>query len=341
MIENLPRAIGGSTAPVCDWEGVFFQLKRPSTNRVAGCKNLVEKIAGCNHMRCECGTDFCYQCGEKGPGFACGCTTDGAGLNAPALQATRQRIRELYQNVERAEAATQQFRGEALAAARRGGADFRILRRHFQVMGNELHGDVSAEQAGGAQGQHMRAITAAPAEPYFTSRNPSQSSLKRPGRESEEGEGARGQGSANSIVDTPMVGGPWPPSSMLADEQTLPPAPTPTPNPSPVLGPEIPWRIRFNERYNLRRSTAADTVLPNIDRANSSVNLRRSAWNRESEALRNNPAQPSTAARRFLDAVTRSGRGNNASRATETSHPPTTENASRIRKSLSRKHKRS
>ena len=28
-----------------------------------GCRNLVERTDGCDHMMCECGTAFCYRCG--------------------------------------------------------------------------------------------------------------------------------------------------------------------------------------------------------------------------------------------------------------------------------------
>ncbi|CAJ2513416.1 Uu.00g015350.m01.CDS01 [Anthostomella pinea] len=35
------------------------------------CRVLVEKIDGCNHMICMCGTEFCYKCGELDPGCAC------------------------------------------------------------------------------------------------------------------------------------------------------------------------------------------------------------------------------------------------------------------------------
>jgi hypothetical protein len=30
----------------------------------AGCGHVVERIAGCNHMLCRCGVDFCYACGQ-------------------------------------------------------------------------------------------------------------------------------------------------------------------------------------------------------------------------------------------------------------------------------------
>ncbi|KAL2419997.1 hypothetical protein ABEF95_001448 [Exophiala dermatitidis] len=39
------------------------------------CKNLVEKTEGCNHVVCDCGTEFCYGCGgaisAAGPGCDC------------------------------------------------------------------------------------------------------------------------------------------------------------------------------------------------------------------------------------------------------------------------------
>ncbi|EXJ88448.1 hypothetical protein A1O1_05378 [Capronia coronata CBS 617.96] len=58
-----------------------------------GCKNLVEKTEGCNHMICECGTDFCYRCGTKQDGYAqCDCYGGGYEFPMPtsnALDATQ------------------------------------------------------------------------------------------------------------------------------------------------------------------------------------------------------------------------------------------------------------
>lgn len=31
-----------------------------------GCKMIVERVSGCSHMLCRCGTAFCYSCGTKG-----------------------------------------------------------------------------------------------------------------------------------------------------------------------------------------------------------------------------------------------------------------------------------
>lgn len=31
----------------------------------AGCGQMVERTAGCNHMKCRCGFDFCYACGAR------------------------------------------------------------------------------------------------------------------------------------------------------------------------------------------------------------------------------------------------------------------------------------
>ncbi|KAG9317879.1 hypothetical protein JVU11DRAFT_2107 [Chiua virens] len=36
-----------------------------------GCDVIVERYSGCPHMRCRCGTRFCYQCGSK---ECCGCS---------------------------------------------------------------------------------------------------------------------------------------------------------------------------------------------------------------------------------------------------------------------------
>jgi E3 ubiquitin-protein ligase RNF144 len=29
------------------------------------CRNLMEKIDGCLHMTCRCGTQSCYNCGQR------------------------------------------------------------------------------------------------------------------------------------------------------------------------------------------------------------------------------------------------------------------------------------
>ncbi|KXZ48568.1 hypothetical protein GPECTOR_26g471 [Gonium pectorale] len=33
--------------------------------RCPGCRALVEREAGCNHVRCRCGARFCYACGKE------------------------------------------------------------------------------------------------------------------------------------------------------------------------------------------------------------------------------------------------------------------------------------
>lgn len=39
-----------------------------------GCRNLVERIDGCSHMSCECGIDFCYDCGSRRDAFTTACS---------------------------------------------------------------------------------------------------------------------------------------------------------------------------------------------------------------------------------------------------------------------------
>ena len=36
------------------------------------CSSMVERSSGCNHMRCRCGTQFCYGCGGFYPCHRCG-----------------------------------------------------------------------------------------------------------------------------------------------------------------------------------------------------------------------------------------------------------------------------
>lgn len=36
------------------------------------CTRRVEKVDGCNHIRCRCGTSFCYTCGAAlTTGYVC------------------------------------------------------------------------------------------------------------------------------------------------------------------------------------------------------------------------------------------------------------------------------
>ena len=54
-----------------------------------GCKNLVEREDGCNHMTCGCGTEFCYECGiEFADDNSCGCNTlpDDEGWHHPVAE---------------------------------------------------------------------------------------------------------------------------------------------------------------------------------------------------------------------------------------------------------------
>ncbi|KAI1144862.1 hypothetical protein F4825DRAFT_467793 [Nemania diffusa] len=44
---------------------VVYQLaKSLGWKRCPNCLNLVQKRCGCDHMRCHCGQDFCYVCGQ-------------------------------------------------------------------------------------------------------------------------------------------------------------------------------------------------------------------------------------------------------------------------------------
>lgn len=35
------------------------------------CRRFIELVSGCNHMRCRCGFDFCFRCGEKWESVKC------------------------------------------------------------------------------------------------------------------------------------------------------------------------------------------------------------------------------------------------------------------------------
>ena len=36
------------------------------------CLNLVERVYGCNEMKCVCGAEFCYLCGSRDDECQCG-----------------------------------------------------------------------------------------------------------------------------------------------------------------------------------------------------------------------------------------------------------------------------
>jgi hypothetical protein len=40
------------------------EMKRSGFTKCPGCRAIVEKSSGCNHMTCRCGREFCYICGE-------------------------------------------------------------------------------------------------------------------------------------------------------------------------------------------------------------------------------------------------------------------------------------
>jgi ariadne-1 len=43
----------------------FFQFVKGAKFKMCPrCKYWVEKNQGCNHMKCRCGADFCYLCGQ-------------------------------------------------------------------------------------------------------------------------------------------------------------------------------------------------------------------------------------------------------------------------------------
>lgn len=61
----------GQAAIGCPLSGVDREITAwmvNNTMQCPGCFQLVERSYGCNHIRCSCGTDFCYRCGENTTG---------------------------------------------------------------------------------------------------------------------------------------------------------------------------------------------------------------------------------------------------------------------------------
>lgn len=54
-----------------DMQTTVGLAQRRGWRRCPNCRNMVEKIAGCNHMSCRCGGHFCYVCGVRW-GTRCG-----------------------------------------------------------------------------------------------------------------------------------------------------------------------------------------------------------------------------------------------------------------------------
>jgi hypothetical protein len=51
---------------VCANDGALQQMiKEGGWKFCPNCSHLVERVTGCNHMTCRCGSDFCYNCGEE------------------------------------------------------------------------------------------------------------------------------------------------------------------------------------------------------------------------------------------------------------------------------------
>ncbi|KAH0544767.1 hypothetical protein FGG08_001134 [Glutinoglossum americanum] len=46
-------------------ESLVKKAAEKGWQRCFKCKRMVERVSGCNHMRCRCNTEFCYTCGKK------------------------------------------------------------------------------------------------------------------------------------------------------------------------------------------------------------------------------------------------------------------------------------
>ncbi|KAJ5383935.1 hypothetical protein N7517_001846 [Penicillium concentricum] len=46
--------------------------KKKRWQRCSNCSRMIERISGCQHIRCSCGVDICYKCGKRERN--CGCT---------------------------------------------------------------------------------------------------------------------------------------------------------------------------------------------------------------------------------------------------------------------------
>ena len=69
--DDHPELISKEDKELAEREG-YKQCPNPK------CRNLLERIDGCDHMTCDCGTNFCYRCGrsldyDSVGGMACNC----------------------------------------------------------------------------------------------------------------------------------------------------------------------------------------------------------------------------------------------------------------------------
>merc|ERR1712244_48562 len=67
--ENVPN-LTGFECEDCVEEKLKKQLEddefvKNSYKQCPGCKHATVKVSGCNHITCNCGVHWCYECGEE------------------------------------------------------------------------------------------------------------------------------------------------------------------------------------------------------------------------------------------------------------------------------------
>ncbi|KAL3135328.1 hypothetical protein ABBQ32_007521 [Trebouxia sp. C0010 RCD-2024] len=72
-----PRQTCGEAKAAKTEDGSLMQLaKQCRWRQCQRCKHMIELAHGCNHMKCRCGAEFCYQCGAEYHGHHAQCSCD-------------------------------------------------------------------------------------------------------------------------------------------------------------------------------------------------------------------------------------------------------------------------
>ena len=63
-LAGLLAAKASARSDIEDHAAMLKMAKDLEWKKCPTCKILVDRIDGCNHVRCRCGTGFCYRCGK-------------------------------------------------------------------------------------------------------------------------------------------------------------------------------------------------------------------------------------------------------------------------------------